>query len=207
MILIAIFLAYLLGSIPSGLLLTKAAGLGDVRAIGSGNIGATNVLRTGNKKLAGLTLLCDGLKGALAVWLAGKINGRLPLSPSFDMYAAGLAAVLGHVYPVWLHFRGGKGVATTLGVILALSPLAGAFFVILWLAVFIQTRISSLAALTAMTLILLCVAFNFAHLGDSGGINAPFFYAFVWLLMIFTHRANLQRLLHGTEHRFRPPDK
>ncbi|MEQ1671972.1 MAG: glycerol-3-phosphate acyltransferase, partial [Hyphomicrobium sp.] len=125
----AFALGYLLGSIPFGLLLTRAAGLGDVRKIGSGNIGATNVLRTGNKKLAAATLLLDGLKGTAAVLIADHYFGLAPAM------LAGLGAFLGHLYPVWLKFRGGKGVATYIGVILGLVWQGGAVFALVWIAV------------------------------------------------------------------------
>ena len=142
---IVLLFGYLLGSIPFGLLLTKMAGLGDLRSIGSGNIGATNVLRTGRKDLAAVTLLGDAGKGAAAVLLAAAIWG-----PEAAMIA-GVAAFFGHVFPVWLGFKGGKGVATFIGILLALSwPVALAFCAI-WLLVAVALRYSSLAALTAAT--------------------------------------------------------
>src|SRR6516165_3121666 len=140
---IALALGYLLGSIPFGLLLTKAAGGPDVRTIGSGNIGATNVLRTGRKGLAALTLLLDALKGTAAVLIA-LVYGGYEAS-----LAAGLAAFLGHLFPVWLKFKGGKGVATYIGLLLALAWPAAIVFCVVWLAVAALTRYSSLAALTA----------------------------------------------------------
>src|ERR1700761_2171390 len=134
---------YLLGSIPFGLLLTKVAGLGDIRGIGSGNIGATNVLRTGRKELAAATLLLDGIKGAAAVLIAGSmVNQNIALF-------AGLAAVLGHLFPVWLGFKGGKGVATGLGVLIAAAWPIGLVACAIWLVVAAATRFSSLAALAA----------------------------------------------------------
>src|SRR5690242_576740 len=141
-VLAALALGYLLGSIPFGLLLTRAAGLGDIRTIGSGNIGATNVLRTGNKGLAAATLLLDGLKGTAAVLIAGWFRGDLALY-------AGLAAFLGHIYPIWLNFKGGKGVATYLGILAGLYWPAALVFAAIWLGVAFLTRFSSLAALTA----------------------------------------------------------
>ena len=140
---VAALLGYLLGSVPFGLLLTRAAGLGDIRAIGSGNIGATNVLRTGHRKLALATLLLDGAKGAAAV-LAG-----LYLADVEGLVAGGLAAVLGHLFPVWLRFKGGKGVATGFGVLLAASPVAGVTAGVVWLAVARLSRLSSAGALAA----------------------------------------------------------
>src|ERR1700761_2970323 len=142
-ILLALIGGYALGSIPFGLVLTRLAGLGDIRKIGSGNIGATNVLRTGNKPLALAVLLLDSGKGAVAVLLAARFGENSAL-------AAGLGAVLGHLYPVWLGFKGGKGVATTLGTLLALSWPVGLIACAVWLAMALIFRISSLAALTAM---------------------------------------------------------
>src|SRR6478609_34400 len=144
----ALALGYLLGSIPFGLLLTSAAGLGDVRAIGSGNIGATNVLRTGHKGLAALTLLLDGLKGTAAV-LMGYQLGALGGVAILASYMAGLGAFLGHVFPVWLNFRGGKGVATYIGVLLGVSWPLGLAFIAIWIVVALLTRYSSLSALVA----------------------------------------------------------
>src|SRR5215470_11054068 len=141
-VLAALALGYLLGSIPFGLLLTRAAGLGDIRAIGSGNIGATNVLRTGRKSLAAATLVLDALKGTAAV-----LSGHA-ISPH-GAIVAGFAAFLGHIFPVWLGFRGGKGVATYLGVLIALSWQAAIVFAMAWLAAAAASRYSSVAALTA----------------------------------------------------------
>ena len=133
---------YLLGSIPFGLILTQAAGIGDIRQIGSGNIGATNVLRTGSKGLAAATLLLDGAKGFLAVWLAWRyLPGAAPL--------AALGAVLGHCFPVWLKFKGGKGVATTLGVCIGLAWPVGLAYAVVWLAMLAVTRISSASGMSA----------------------------------------------------------
>ena len=138
------FLGYVLGSIPFGLLLTRIAGLGDIRGIGSGNIGATNVLRTGRKGLAAATLVLDGLKGAAAVWLAFALVADQEVS-----LLAGLAAVLGHLFPVWLKFKGGKGVATGLGVLIAASWPVGLVACAVWLIIAFVARLSSLAALAA----------------------------------------------------------
>jgi glycerol-3-phosphate acyltransferase PlsY len=181
-------LGYLLGSIPFGLLLTKAAGLGDIRGIGSGNIGATNVLRTGNKRLAAVTLLLDGLKGAVAVLIPWMLDGR-------DIgLLAGLAAVVGHLYPVWLRFKGGKGVATGLGVLIAASWPVGLTACAAWLLVAGVARISSLAALTAFVL----APFAALVLHDFGAVKLAFTIA---LLVFVRHQANIRRLFAGTEPR------
>jgi len=184
--LIAIFLfAYLLGSIPFGLLLTRAAGLGDIRAIGSGNIGATNVLRTGNKKLAALTLLLDFLKGVAAVLIATAFNPALAT-------VAALGAVLGHMFPVWLKFKGGKGVATGIGVISALHPLTGLITVLAWLPIVATLRISSLATLIVAGLVPVLL-FCF---GQTGFVPV----SIVIIALIFIkHRANIKRLINHTE--------
>ncbi len=186
LILIALF-GYVLGSIPFGLLLTRAAGLGDIRAIGSGNIGATNVLRTGNKKLAAAVLLLDALKGGLAVVLAGAaLGGEAAMT-------AGLFAIVGHVFPVWLKFKGGKGVATALGVLLALSPLLGAMTCGIWLAMAFCFRYSSLSALTALGLspVMALVA--------TMNVWLALVCALIAGLVFYTHRANITRLMKGTE--------
>lgn len=180
---------YLLGSIPFGLLLTKAAGLGDVRRIGSGNIGATNVLRTGNKRLAALTLLLDGLKGVVAVLLARHVGGIAP-------EAAGLFAVIGHLYPAWLGFKGGKGVAVGLGVLLAAAFPVGVVTCATWLVMAFWRKISSLAALTAFA-VAPVVAFLL-------GLREVAALALVMAVLIFfKHRANIARLLAGTEPRIK----
>lgn len=181
--------AYLLGSIPCGLVLSKLMGEGDIRNIGSGNIGATNALRTGNKKLAALTLLGDLFKGTLAVLFALWL---LPQAAA----AAGVFAVLGHVFPVWLRFKGGKGVATALGVLLGLAPLAFLATVATWLAVFKWKRISSLAALVAFALAPLYTFF-------SGQMTDALAVLVLTLLIFFTHRSNISRLLKGEENSFR----
>jgi glycerol-3-phosphate acyltransferase PlsY len=179
--------AYLLGSIPFGLLLTKFAGLGDIRAIGSGNIGATNVLRTGHKGLAALTLLLDGGKGALAVGLAG-LHGEI-----FALIAAAFA-FLGHVFPVWLSFRGGKGVATFLGLVLALHWPSGLLACASWLLIAFVFRFSSLAALCTALLTPLYLVFL-------GQLNAALLVGALALVLIWRHRANIMRLFEGTEPR------
>lgn len=183
---LALVFGYLLGSIPFGLLLTRSAGTTDIRSIGSGNIGATNVLRTGRKDLAALTLLGDALKGTLAVLIAGALAGPA------GALAAGLGAFLGHIFPVWLKFRGGKGVATFLGVALALSWPAALAFAVVWLAVAYLTRYSSLAALVA-SLATVIVA---AALG-TGSIAVLL--ALLTALLWAKHHQNIRRLLNGTE--------
>lgn len=189
MIVVFAIIGYLLGSIPFGLLLTKAAGLGDVRRIGSGNIGATNVLRTGRKELAALTVLFDGLKGVVAVLLAHRTGGVAP-------EIAALFAVIGHLYPVWLGFKGGKGVAVGLGVLLALAFPVGVVSCMIWLVMAFWRKISSLAALTAFA-----AAPVVAFLLGRHGVAA--LALIVALLIFLKHRANIARLCDGTEPRIR----
>jgi glycerol-3-phosphate acyltransferase PlsY len=178
---------YLVGSIPFGLILTRLAGLGDIRAIGSGNIGATNVLRTGHKGLAAATLFLDGAKGALAVLLAGRYG------PDMAVLTGG-GAVIGHVAPVWLGFKGGKGVATALGVLLALSWPVGLLALATWLAVAALARISSLAALVALAASPVYAWF----LADPQRAQLAAFLAIVvWL----RHHENIRRILKGEEPR------
>ena len=143
---ISVFVGYLCGSVPFGLILAKAAGLGDVRNIGSGNIGATNVLRLGNKKIAAFTLLFDGLKGAVPVFIMNYLGSE------HAGIIAGLAAMIGHIFPVWLGFKGGKGVATNIGVLFGLYWPLGLIFIAVWLILAFMFRISSLAALVASVL-------------------------------------------------------
>lgn len=183
-------IAYLLGSVPFGLLLTRAFGAGNIRSIGSGNIGATNVLRTGRKGLALATLLLDLCKGLVAVSLTRYIYG--PDSATL----AGLFVVIGHVFPVWLNFKGGKGVATTLGVFFALNWLFALSICIIWLAVFLITRFSSLSAILSI-----CYSPIVAYLFD-GYITALLCLSLAGII-IFSHRHNLERLLSGTELAFR----
>lgn len=188
MILLALAaLGYLLGSIPFGLLLTRAAGLGDVRKIGSGSTGATNVLRTGRKGLAAATVLLDAGKGALAVWLGMRVAGELGLA------VAGFMAVIGHMYPVWLGFKGGKGVATGFGVMLVAAPLAAALSGLAWLVTALATRISSASALLASVLAPILVAA--LGYGITRAAMALLIAAFIWQ----RHKANIERLLAGTE--------
>jgi glycerol-3-phosphate acyltransferase PlsY len=188
-LLFVIVLSYLLGSIPFGLLLTRAAGLGDIRAIGSGNIGATNVLRTGRKGLAAATLLLDALKGALAVLIGVGIDGPV------GALICGLAAIVGHLYPVWLGFRGGKGVATGFGVLIAANPIAGLAAGAVWIAMAKLFKFSSLSALTsyAAAPVLMAIVTRNAALTALAVAVA----VLVWL----RHIGNIQRLLAGTEPR------
>jgi glycerol-3-phosphate acyltransferase PlsY len=183
-----LFPGYLLGSVPSGLLLTKAAGLGDIRAIGSGNIGATNVLRTGRKGLAAATLLLDALKGAAAV-LIFRVLG-----PPGAEYWAGLGAVIGHLFPVWLGFKGGKGVATSYGVLIAIAWPVGLAAGAVWLAAAAVMRMSSVAALVSFaTAPILAWA-----LADSDVIKLSLS---IGVLVFARHHTNIRRLLSGTEPR------
>lgn len=181
---LAAFLGYLLGSVPFGLVITKAAGLGDIRAIGSGNIGATNVLRTGRKDLALATLILDGGKGAIAVLIAYAVG--------WPAEVAGAAAFLGHCYPVWLKFSGGKGVATFIGTLLALWFPAGVFACAIWLIVAFAFRFSSLAALGAAAASPLVL---FSMSKPSFAIAA----AFMAVLIFIRHHANIRRLTSGEE--------
>jgi acyl phosphate:glycerol-3-phosphate acyltransferase len=186
MALAAAVVGYLLGSIPFGLILTRAAGLGDVRNIGSGNIGATNVLRTGNKKLAAATLLLDALKATVAALLMRYVAG--PEAGAI----AGLFAFLGHLFPVWLGFKGGKGVATYMGTLLGVAPLFVLVFAAIWLAVAFIFRYSSLAALTAMLVIPVV-------LWISGYEKVAAVMAIMSVISYYKHKTNISRLLSRTE--------
>lgn len=186
-ILLAFGLGYLLGAIPFGLLLTLLAGKGDVRKIGSGNIGATNVLRTGSKVLAGLTLILDCLKATAAVLIAQRLFGP-ETGP-----AAGAGALIGHMYPVWLGFRGGKGVATFLGVLIALLPIAAAVYAAVWLLLFLTIRISSVAGMGAAVSAPIVAAVYHSTL-------LPMLLGFA-MLVLWKHRENILRLKDGTEPR------
>ncbi|WP_298691476.1 glycerol-3-phosphate 1-O-acyltransferase PlsY [uncultured Sphingomonas sp.] len=193
----AALIGYLLGSIPFGLLVTRLAGAADPRTIGSGNIGATNVLRTGRKDLAILTLLLDAAKGAAAVVVVTLLlpdPGPVP-APSIQAIVAGALAFLGHVYPLWLRFRGGKGVATFLGVALALSWPCGLVFAIVWLAAFLVTRHSSVGGMIAA----IATPVTAAVLNRS---DLTLVFLLLALIVLWKHRANVERLLDGTEPRF-----
>ena len=186
MAILAVILGYLSGSIPFGLLFTRWAGLGDVRAIGSGNIGATNVLRTGNKKLAVLTLIADAVKGTLPILVMKALGGE-----SAGLIA-GLAAFAGHLFPVWLGFKGGKGVATNIGILFGLYWPLGLIFLAVWLAMAFLFRMSSLSALTASALSPL-----WAWLLGKPTLVLPLL--LIGLLIWIMHRANIARLLKGEE--------
>src|SRR5262245_476982 len=198
--LLALLTGYLLGSIPFGLVLTKAAGLGDVRNIGSGNIGATNVLRTGHKGLAAATLALDALKGTIAVLLVydvalglgsgapGYAHRQIP-DALYYSWLAGIGALLGHMFPVWLGFQGGKAVATFIGVLIGMNWMAAALFGLVWVAVAAGTRYSSLASLCATVGVVLF------YLLWSG---LPFILVMAALIFV-KHHANIRRLLEGRE--------
>lgn len=189
--LLALSIGYLLGSIPFGLLLTRAAGLGDVRTIGSGNIGATNVLRTGNKKLAAATLLLDALKGTAAVLVAERLGATHGIA-IFASLLGGFGAFLGHLYPVWLRFKGGKGVATYIGVLFGVDVFAGIAFCLSWLVIAFATRYSSLAAL--LSSIILPIG-----LWLTDEVPLAMLSAIMSMLLVWKHGANIQRLRNGEE--------
>ncbi|AYM05164.1 glycerol-3-phosphate 1-O-acyltransferase PlsY [Agrobacterium radiobacter] len=185
---LAALIGYLFGSIPFGLILTRMAGLGDVRKIGSGNIGATNVLRTGNKKLAAATLLLDALKGTAAVLVANALWGYEA------SLVAGFFAFLGHLFPVWLGFKGGKGVATYIGVLLGAAPLMMLAFALIWLATAFITRYSSMSALLAMLVIPVA-------LWVLGPEKTALLVTLLSVISWWKHRENIKRLMAGTESR------
>jgi len=183
----ALVFGYLIGSIPFGVVLTRLAGTADLRSIGSGNIGATNVLRTGHKALAAATLACDVLKGTLAVLLMDWLWGR------DHALVAGFGAFLGHLFPLWLKFRGGKGVATYLGILIGSAPWPGAAaFAAIWVGVAALTRYSSLAALVASVA-------TPAVLWANDDRQEALLFALLTVLVLVMHRANIARLLSGTE--------
>jgi len=185
-IILGLAIGYGLGSIPFGLLFTRLGGKGDIRSIGSGNIGATNVLRSGSKLLALATLLADALKGGLAValvWRFGNDTAAL---------LAGLAAFIGHLFPVWLDFKGGKGIAVFIGAILMMSPLTGILFLVVWLLMALAFRISSLSAITA-----LIVSLPFLLL--LGETETALYTSIMVALSLWAHRENIARLRAGTE--------
>jgi acyl phosphate:glycerol-3-phosphate acyltransferase len=185
---VAFILGYVMGSIPFGLILTKLAGTQDIRSIGSGNIGATNVLRTGRKGLAAATLLCDMLKGTIAVIISGYYGG-----PDAAMLAA-LGAFLGHLFPVWLKFKGGKGVAVYIGVLIGLFWPAAVVFCVLWLATALTSRYSSLSALVA-SFVTPIFLWWFGHAALAS------LFVVLTLLLFYMHRENIKRLQAGTEGR------
>lgn len=184
---LAPIVGYLCGSIPFGLLLTRAAGLGDVRSIGSGNIGATNVLRTGNKGLAAATLVLDALKGTIPALIFASYGAEAGAM-------AGVGAFIGHIFPVWLGFKGGKGVATYLGVLIGLVWQVALIFAAVWLAMAVLFRYSSLAAL--VTCVVVPIALFFL-----GHAQYALAFALMSVLIFYKHRANIERLRAGTEGR------
>ena len=185
--LVTLAVSYLLGSIPFGLVLTRLSGKGDIRAIGSGNIGATNVLRTGSKGLAAATLLLDAAKGALAVWLAQRFW------PGYELHAAA-GVMIGHLYPLWLRFKGGKGVATLLGVLAVLLPVAAAVYAGVWISLLLVMRISSLAGMAAAA----SAPITAAVVNDT--VRFPLLVGLA-MLVIWQHRDNIRRLAAGDEPR------
>ena len=196
----ALALGYAFGSVPFGLILTRLTGAGDLRSIGSGNIGATNVLRTGRKGLAAATLLLDMGKGVIAVLLAGRLFEAAPVwhTASAPAQVAAVGAMLGHCFPVWLGFKGGKGVATLMGVSLGLAWPIGAAYAVLWLGMLALTRISSLAGMSA------ALAAPLASLA-MGRSDLALVLAVLAALVIFLHRANIARLRAGTEPKIGGP--
>ncbi|MBQ7055311.1 MAG: glycerol-3-phosphate 1-O-acyltransferase PlsY [Alphaproteobacteria bacterium] len=185
MYLIGLLISYLLGSIPMGLLLTKLTGKGDLRKVGSGNIGATNVMRVGGLRMAGLVWLLDMLKAVLAVWLGNYIAGG-----AFGAWC-GFAAIVGHCYPIWLRFKGGKGISSLFGVMLAVSPLCFVVCAIEWLLVALYSGISSLGATVVFCLIPL--------LGFAINVNVGWAFLAIGLLCMWRHRENIKRLITKTE--------
>lgn len=186
-LLIALAIGYLFGSIPFGLLLTRLAGRGDVRDVGSGNIGATNVMRAGGKTLGAITLILDAVKATAAILLVQHVLG------GGERFAAA-GALIGHLYPVWLKFRGGKGVATLLGILIALLPLAAAVYAAVWIVLLLSVRISSVAGMSAAA----SAPVSAAILGAP--LLVPMLAGFA-ILVIWKHRDNLARLRQGTEPR------
>jgi acyl phosphate:glycerol-3-phosphate acyltransferase len=190
---VPLLLGYILGSIPFGLILTRVAGLGDIRSIGSGNIGATNVLRTGNKKLAALTLLLDALKGTTAVYLGYQIGAGHGVAIDGQLLA-GLGAFVGHIFPIWLGFKGGKGVATYIGVMLGLVWPGALIFCAIWLAVAFLTRYSSLSALVASV----ATPIGLLLLDE---VPAAVVMSLLTVLLLWKHSSNVKRLIAGEEPR------
>lgn len=181
----ALVFGYFLGSIPFGLVLTRLAGLGDVRSIGSGNIGATNVLRTGNKKLAAATLILDALKGTVAVLIASRYGLDAAIG-------AGFGAFIGHLFPVWIGFKGGKGVATYLGILIGLAWPGALVFAAVWIVTALLTRYSSLAALVASVIVPIALYFQ-------GNPAIAILFAIMTVFVFYKHKTNITRLMNGTE--------
>lgn len=191
------FMGYLIGSVPFGLVLTKMSGLGDIRNIGSGNIGATNVLRTGNKKIAFLTLILDGSKGALALFLLTSILTNTSILSLYNyeliMSVVAISSILGHCFPIWLNFKGGKGVATGFGTILFLNLIVGIIALVIWVLIAKLFKISSMSALISYFLIPFLMIFNTVE--NYFIIASIFISSICW----FQHRENIKRLLNRTE--------
>jgi glycerol-3-phosphate acyltransferase PlsY len=191
------FMGYLIGSVPFGLVLTKMSGLGDIRNIGSGNIGATNVLRTGNKKIAFLTLILDGSKGALALFLLTSILTNTSILSLYNyeliISVVAISSILGHCFPIWLNFKGGKGVATGFGTILFFNLIVGIIALIIWVLIAKLFKISSMSALISYFLIPFLMIFN--------SVENYFIIASIFISLIcwFQHRENIKRLLNRTE--------
>ncbi len=200
-ILFCVVVGYLCGSIPFGLILTKMAGGGDIRTIGSGNIGATNVLRTGRKSLAAATLILDAAKGAFSIFIVSLFLSKAVLADAY-LGLVGVSAVIGHCYPVWLKFSGGKGVATGLAVITMLSPISGILFIATWILIAYIMKYSSLAALTAFASSSIS-----ALILENNEISIAIIV--ITLLAFFRHTENIKRLLSGEESRIstRPKSK
>ena len=180
--------SYLLGSIPSGLILSKILNKGDIRKSGSGNIGATNALRVGGRLLGALTLIFDLLKGLVAIILAIVLEQKF-------IAAYGFVCILGHIFPVWLNFRGGKGVATVLGVMLGLNPLVGLLMSIIWIAIFKFSKISSVASLVSLSLSIVILIVI-----DANYVNSIFL-ALTLILIVYKHKSNIIRLYRGEENK------
>jgi glycerol-3-phosphate acyltransferase PlsY len=191
--------SYLLGSIPFGYLLVRFYLKDDIRSIGSGNIGATNVIRTGSKKLGIATLLLDLGKGFLAVWLAHFCAVRWGYNPQHATVAAAVAVTIGHIFPIWLKFKGGKGVATGLGVFLALAPMAALCSLGVFVVVILMSRYVSLSSIVSAAIFPFLVLAFYPTMRDSWSVAGVFFLP---LLVIVKHEGNIRRLLSGTEHRF-----
>lgn len=192
-VMLVILASYLLGSIPFGLILTQKFGLGDIRTIGSGNIGATNVLRTGNKELAIATLILDGLKGVAAVLLARFVSHKIEIPFNYIVEFSLVAAVVGHCFPVWLKFKGGKGVATVLLSLLIYHWVIGLICAATWLGVFLLTRLSSLSSLSA------AIILPFATYFISEDLNIAFLLNLLTVLIVIRHKDNIKRILAGEE--------
>ena len=198
----AVGIGYLLGSCPNGLLISRARGV-DIRKHGSGNIGATNILRVMGKKWGYTVFFLDALKGLLAVLVSGILAARSPLilHPEIVEILGGLACIFGHTFPVWLRFRGGKGVATSAGVLLGLMPIAMFSVLAVWLLLFYATRYVSVASIIAAAFLPLFVAL-YLHFHALRGFALLPFSILIAAVVIWRHRSNMRSLLHGTEHRF-----